>query len=292
VTSGSIDLHTHSNCSDGTLTPAGLIAAAATAGVGTLSLTDHDTTAGLEEAQAAARRAGIAFVPGVELSASWRAQTIHVLGLGIDPQAAMLRALLDAQAARRRRRVEEMCARLTRIGLPGESLLSAVEAAPGIPTRTHLAAALTAGGHVRGPDEAFRRYLAAGQCAHVSAGWPPLEAIVTCIVGAGGCAVLAHPARYRLSAGARKLLITAFTSAGGRALEVVSGGNGAQHAEGLATLGIKFGLTGSVGSDFHGPEQAWNPLGRLAKLPDSITPVWRGARLTREHGGSAESFFP
>ncbi len=274
---GSIDLHTHSNCSDGSLSPGELVAAAASAGIGTLALTDHDTTAGLAEAAAAAGRAGLTLVPGIELSASWRAQTIHVLGLGIDAQAAALCATLVAQAERRRSRLHDMCARLTRLGLPGESLECDVQAAPGIPTRSHLAAALVAGGHVRTPDEAFRRYLAAGKSAYVQAGWPALEAIVACILSAGGCAVLAHPARYRLSTGARRLLIGAFKSAGGEALEVVSGGNGGQHADGLATLAMRFGLHGTVGSDFHGPTQAWNPLGRLAKLPDSVTPLWRGA---------------
>ncbi|HLW24567.1 MAG TPA: PHP domain-containing protein [Steroidobacteraceae bacterium] len=285
-----VDLHTHSTCSDGALTPRALIARAAAAGIGTLALTDHDTTAGLAEAAVAARLAGITLVPGIELSASWRAQTIHIVGLGIDPEAPALRSVLDAQAARRQRRLEQMCARLTRLGLPGESLRRAVESVAGIPTRTHLAAALTAAGHVRAAEEAFRRYLAAGKPAHVSAGWPGIESIVASIVSAGGCAVLAHPARYRLSAGARQLLLGAFTAAGGRALEVVSGGNGAQHAESLATLATRFGLEGSVGSDFHSPEQTWNPLGRLAKLPDSVTPVWHGSRLTREHGRSAESF--
>ena len=92
---------------------------------------------------------------------------------------------------------------------------------------------------------------------------------------AGGIASLAHPARYTLSAGGRRQLLADFVAAGGAALEVVTGGNGAQHCDANAALAMKFGLLGSIGSDFHDPQLAWNPLGRLAKLPDCVVPVWR-----------------
>ena len=110
----------------------------------------------------------------------------------------------------------------------------------------------------------------------MAADWPEIEVVVGWIRAAGGVAVLAHPARYRLSSGARQKLLAEFVAAGGEALEVLSGGNGAQHAEGCAALAERFGLKGSVGSDFHSPLFAWNPLGRSLKLPDSITPVWHG----------------
>ena len=100
-----IDLHTHSNRSDGSLSPGDLVARAAAAGIGVLALTDHDTTAGLDEAGGAAAMAGIRLVPGIELSASWRAQAIHILGLWIDPAGAPLRARLESQDSRRRLRM-------------------------------------------------------------------------------------------------------------------------------------------------------------------------------------------
>ncbi len=105
--------------------------------------------------------------------------------------------------------------------------------------------------------------------------WPALAEVVGWIREAGGIATLAHPARYALSAGGRRQLLADFVAAGGAALEVVTGGNGAQHAEACAMLAVKFGLLGSVGSDFHDPRLTWNPLGRLAKLPDCVVPVWR-----------------
>ena len=270
-----IDLHTHSHCSDGSLAPAELVERAAAAGVRMLALTDHDTLAGLAEALTAAGRVGIRLVPGVEISASWRHQSIHVLGLWIDPASAALGAALEAQAGRRRVRMRSMCAALSKLRLPGDELLAAVEAHPGIPTRSHLAAALLQQGHVRRMQDAFRKYLGRGRPAHVAADWPALEEVVGWVRAAGGEACLAHPARYQLSSGGRKRLAADFATAGGAALEVVSGGNGAQNAAACAALALAFGLRGSVGSDFHGPQLAWNPLGRLAKLPPGIDPVWR-----------------
>jgi len=270
-----IDLHTHSHCSDGSLSPTDLVRRAHAAGLALLALTDHDTVAGLDEARGAAARTGLQLVPGVEISASWHAQAIHVLGLWIDPAEPRLLANLNAQAERRRLRMRSICARLSRLALPGDELLAAVEAAPGLPTRTHLALALVAGGHVKRLDEAFRKYLGKGKGAHIAADWPPLADVVSWIRAAGGVAVLAHPARYALSAGARRRLLADFVGAGGGALEVVTGGNGASHVEASAMLAVKFGLEGSVGSDFHGPEQIWNPLGRSLKLPDCVVPVWR-----------------
>ncbi len=270
-----IDLHSHSNCSDGSLRPAQLVARAAAAGIDVLALTDHDTVAGLEEAQHGAAILGLRLVPGTEISASWRAQSIHVLGLWIDPAHAGLRCALAAQDERRRARMRKMCARLGKLGLPGAALLAAVELCPGVPTRAHLARALVAGGHVARSEEAFKKYLGSGKSANVAAEWPALDVAVGWIRAAGGVAVLAHPARYSLSAGARRRLLADFAAAGGAALEVVSGANGAEHAPPIAVLAVKYGFMGSVGSDFHDPQLTWNPLGRSLKLPDCVTPVWR-----------------
>lgn len=270
-----IDLHTHSNRSDGFLAPAELVRRAHAAGVRVLALTDHDTIAGVADAQQAAEDHGIRLVPGVEISASWRAQSIHVLGLWIDPDSRSLQERLDSQVERRRVRMRSICARLSQLRLPGDALLAAVEAQPGVPTRAHLAAALRAGGHVARIEDAFRNYLGKGKSAYLAADWPALADVVGWIREAGGVASLAHPARYALSAGARRQCLSDFAAAGGAALEVVSGANGAHHIEASAMLAVEFGLTGSVGSDFHDPRQIWNPLGRSLKLPDCVIPVWR-----------------
>ena len=270
-----IDLHTHSTCSDGTLTPRDLVARAAAAGIDILALTDHDTVAGVEEAQRSASEYGLHLVPGVEISATWRAQSIHVLGLWIDPAATAMRGELRTQGERRRARMVKICARLTQRGLPGVELLKAVEANAGLPTRAHLADAMVSHGLVARADEAFRKYLGSGKAGYVAPQWPALEAVVGWIRAAGGAASLAHPARYALSAGGRRQLLCDFKTAGGAALEVVTGTNGGQHADALAALASKYGFTGSVGSDFHNPQHIWNPLGRSLKLPDCVSPVWR-----------------
>jgi 3',5'-nucleoside bisphosphate phosphatase len=274
-----IDLHTHSNCSDGSLSPAALIERAASAGVEVLALTDHDTIAGLDEAQRAAGGLALRLVPGVEISAAWAGQSIHVLGLWIDPSSPELRSVLHAQGELRRMRMRKICARLEKLRLPGAELLAAVQSNPGLPTRAHLAAAMVAGGHVETHDAAFRKYLSKGKAAHIAAEWPALETVVGWIRAAGGVASLAHPARYALSAGARRRLLAEFAAAGGTSLEVVTGANGAQDVESCAAFAVKHGLLGSVGSDFHSPQAAWNPLGRSLKLPDCVTPVWRSFGL-------------
>jgi 3',5'-nucleoside bisphosphate phosphatase len=276
---GIVDLHTHSTCSDGSLLPAELVERAAAAGIGVLALTDHDTIAGLADAGIAAARLGVTLVPGVEFSATWRHQSIHILGLWIDPSSRTLRDVLNAQADRRRARMRKICAALSKAGLPGDELLSAVAANPGLPTRSHLAAALVAGGHVHRTEDAFRKYLGSGKRAHVTADWPGIEEAVAAILEAGGVASIAHPARYALSSGGRRKLVADFAAAGGSALEIVTGANGAQHAPANAALAMRFGLRGTVGSDFHHPQLTWNPLGRLAKLPDGIDPLWRDRTL-------------
>jgi 3',5'-nucleoside bisphosphate phosphatase len=274
-----IDLHTHSICSDGSLSPAALVARASEAGVEVLALTDHDTVAGLGEALEATRRSRVRFVPGVEISAAWRSQAIHVLGLWIDPASPQLQRALASQGERRRERMRKLCAALSKLKLPGAALLAAVEANPGLPTRTHLAQALVAGGHVGRTDEAFRKYLGRGRAAHFATEWPPLAQVVAWIQGAGGIASLAHPARYALSSGARKQLLADFAAAGGGALEVATGGNGVQHSQACAMLAVKFGFLGSLGSDFHNPQSTWNRLGQSLKLPDCVVPVWRSQNV-------------
>jgi len=274
-----IDLHTHSNCSDGSLTPAELVRRAAAARIDVMALTDHDTIAGLAEAATAANEVGLRLVTGVEISAGWRSQAIHVLGLWIDPSNLALQHALAGQAALRCVRMRRICDRLSELGLPGERLLAAVETNPGLPTRSHLAAALVAEGIVSRADEAFRKYLRRGRAAHIAAQWPTLGTVVAWIRAAGGVASLAHPARYAISAGARRQLLGEFAAAGGTAIEVVTGGNAAHHVEACARWALTAGFAASVGSDFHHPQHAWNPLGSLAKLPPGLTPVWHSHGL-------------
>lgn len=269
-----IDLHTHSNCSDGQLAPAALVAAAAARGVAVLALTDHDTTAGLAEAQAACGEAGMTFIAGVEVTSLWRGQEIHVVGLGIDPEQPQFVAHLATIVALRRQRIVAICEKLGRIprlaGLDvGAGLFDEVP----VPTRTHLARALVKAGAARTLQEAFNRFLGRGARGHVPCDWPALEQAVQAIRAAGGHAVLAHAHRYKLSGGALRNLCAEFAACGGAAMEVSLPGLSPNDADRLARLAREHGLAGSVGSDFHDPGLPWRPLGRFDKLPEDVEPL-------------------
>ena len=271
--SAGVDLHLHSTCSDGLLDPAALMAFVASCAVRACALTDHDTVAGLGAAAAAARAHGLDFIPGIELSARWRTGTIHVIGLGIEGDSRTLATAIAALAALRAVRAAEIRARLDRAGAPGSAAFAQLP--PGVvPTRMHFARALAALGAVPDVQAAFTRWLGHGRAAHVGAAWPALADTVGIIRAAGGVAVLAHPLRYRLSAGQRRELVRAFKAAGGTGLEVAVGGAAPRQVEVAAGLALRAGLEGSAGSDCHDPALPWHRPGRLAKLPDALVPVW------------------
>jgi predicted metal-dependent phosphoesterase TrpH len=271
-----IDLHTHSNCSDGALSPAALVAMAVHRRVELLALTDHDSIGGCEAARAACAGTAIRFVAGAELSCQWRDREIHVVGLELDIGDAGLAAHFAAQLERRRDRIQAMTQRLARAGLPGAALAEMMLSVA-LPTRTHLARALCELKIAEGVQQAFDRWLKRGRPGYVAAQWPTLEAALQRIRGAGGIPVLAHPHRYRMSHGVLRELVAEFKAAGGEAIEVSLPGMAAGDADRAASLARRFGLAGSVGSDFHEPDLPWRPLGRFAKLPDLITPI--AARL-------------
>jgi hypothetical protein len=183
---------------------------------------------------------------------------------------------LGGQQALREARAEAIAARLDAAGAPGSRALSAIRSAGNLPTRTHFARALVAEGAAADLGAAFDRWLGRGKPGHVTSEWPGLAETTAWITGAGGKAVIAHPMRYPLSAGARRDLCAEFRAAGGRGVEVVTGGGGPRDREQAVSLAVRTGLEGSVGSDFHDPAVPWNPPGRLAKLPGSIRPVWSG----------------
>lgn len=269
-----IDLHTHSHHSDGTLPPAELIALAAKRGVKALALTDHDTTAGLEEAATAAAVAGIRLIPGVEITCGWRGQEIHIVGLGINPEDAGLQRHLGELVALRRMRVAAISARLARHPrFAGRDVAGPILAAATVPTRMHIARALVAAGDAETTQDAFDRWLKRGATGHVPQQWPGIDAAVAAILGARGHAVLAHPHRYKLSSGALRNLCEEFRALGGAALEVSLPGLSPNDSDRLARLARAHGLAGSVASDFHEPGMPWRPLGRFAKLPDGIEPL-------------------
>ena len=268
-----VDFHTHSHFSDGVLAPAALVERARARGVSTLALTDHDTTAGLDEAREASAAAAIDFVPGVELSAGWRGQTIHIVGLQIDAGHPGLDTHMSQVLARRQARLAEIGERLEkRARLPGRELAAAASTCAA-PTRLHLARLLVARGFARDTQQAFDRWLNRDTPGHVPAEWPSFDSVMAVLRDSGGIPVLAHPHRYRLSAGQLRELAAAFVQLGGAALEASMAGMSPNDAERIASLCRRFKLHASMGSDFHDPAVPWNPLGRWLKLAAGLEPV-------------------
>ena len=278
------DLHCHSTASDGTLSPSAVVRRAATRGVDVLALTDHDETAGLAEAAAEARRTGVRFVPGIELSVTWSHQTIHVVGLGIDPENPELLAGTARLRAFRDWRAGEIAARLAKHGIQGALEGARRHSKGAILSRTHFAHFLVETGHAKDVRQVFRRFLVHGKPGHVAGEWASLEEAVGWITGAGGLAVIAHPARYRLSATRLRQLLGAFRELGGIGLEVVSGSHSPDDNLRMALLARRFDLLASAGSDFHGPENPWYELGRLPELPPGCRPVWQSVAWQQATG--------
>ncbi|WP_440997704.1 PHP domain-containing protein [Arhodomonas sp. SL1] len=271
-----IDLHCHSTASDGVLSPADVVARAAVNGVRVLALTDHDTVAGLEEAGKAAQRLGVQLVSGLELSVARPGGDLHVVGLGVDPADAGLRRLLAAQASARRERAERIAGKLADAGVPDPLAGAEREAGGADIGRVHFARHLVATGMVETLPAAFRRYLAGGQRAHVATRWVDMAEGIAVIQAAGGRAVLAHPTRYGLSAGALSRACEQFAAAGGDAIEVIVGGGGSGDRDAARRRAQRLGLMASQGSDFHDPTHSWRDLGHLGRLPPDLPPVWQG----------------
>lgn len=270
-----IDLHSHSRCSDGSLSPADLVALAARAGVRALALTDHDSTAGVAEAGAAAEAAGITLIPGVELSAVWGPHNIHVVGLQVDPAHPVLQAGLQRQSGARAERGRQIGARLEALGMTGayEGAL-ALASGPDAVSRTHFSQWLFAQGHVGNVQQAFDRWLGPRKPASVPMPWAELAETIGWIHAAGGVAVLAHPGRYPMTRSKLRQLIMAFKDAGGDAMEVATATEKPDMVRYLGQLSAMYGLLASQGSDYHGTPAPWIALGRFPRLPAGCTPVW------------------
>jgi predicted metal-dependent phosphoesterase TrpH len=269
------DLHNHSTRSDGLLSPTALIELAARTGTHAIALTDHDSVEGVAEAHAAARRVGMAFVPGVEISVSWGETTLHVVGLHVDPECAALRGGLESIRAGRLERARRIGEALDRLGF-ADTLAGALELAQDerLLSRTHFARHLAERGAVRDTQQAFDKYLARGKPAFVTHRWAALEDAVTWIRASGGTAVLAHPGRYDLKPMMRHEMLTQFRAFGGEAIEVVTGSHRPEEYALWQREALEYGFTASRGADYHGPgESSWEP-GRLPPLHASLTPVW------------------
>ena len=269
------DLHAHSTVSDGTLEPAALVRRAAEKGVDIFALTDHDELGGLAIAIDAAVQARMRFVPGVEVSVTYAEQTVHIVGLGIDPNSDVLRNGLANVRSGRMRRAEEMAAGLASVGIEG-ALDGALAYAGNLDlvSRTHFARWLVATGHCADVREVFGKYLVAGRPGYVPHRWARLPEAIGWINGAGGVAVVAHPGRYKFSETEFWALFSEFKEAGGTAIEVATSNHTTDQMKRFARVAREFDFEASRGSDFHDPAESHAELGRVCRLPDTLLPVW------------------
>ena len=268
------DLHSHSAASDGSLTPSALVARAIEQGVDVLALTDHDGTEGIIEAQQAAQGTDLTLISGVEISVTWGSGTVHILGLNIDIENKNLQQGLLNMRHYRIGRAQEIAKRLDKAGISGALDGARKYASDIMLGRVHFAKFLVEHGYAKDINTVFKRYLVRNKPGYVPGDWASLEDAVNWINDAGGQAVIAHPARYRITATKLRRLITEFKELGGIGFEVVSGRQHPEEVKTMARLAEKFELLASCGSDFHTPDNNWIELGKLSLLPESCTPIW------------------
>jgi predicted metal-dependent phosphoesterase TrpH len=269
------DLHCHSVVSDGTLTPEELAARAAANGVELWALTDHDEIGGQQRAAAAARSHGMRYLTGTEISVTFAGQTVHIVGLGFDPNDVSLAQGLTETRGGRGARAREMAEQLAVVGIQDayEGALKYV-GNPELISRTHFARFLVEAGVCKETSEVFRKYLTEGKPGYVPHRWASLQAAVSWITSAGGMAIIAHPARYKFTANEEFALFSEFKAHGGQGVEVVTGSHTEAEYGRYAEAAREFGLAASRGSDFHSPDESHVDLGRLPYLPGKLTPVW------------------
>jgi predicted metal-dependent phosphoesterase TrpH len=275
-----VDLHCHSNVSDGLLSPAAVALRAHANGVDVWALTDHDEVSGIAEARDAAASLGMKYVTGVEISITWAGETVHIVGLQIDEANEDLVKGLAHTRSGRERRAHEMAAQLNAVGIPNafEGALKFV-GNPDLISRTHFARYIIELGAQNDIGGVFRNYLTEGKPGYVPHRWASLKDAVTWIRGAGGIAVVAHPGRYKFSEIARDALLQEFKQLGGTGVEVVTGSHTVEEYDQYAKVAKSYGLLASRGSDFHGPGESPIDLGALPPLPTGLTPVWHDWRL-------------
>ncbi len=257
-----IDLHLHTDASDGRCSPRELVDLAVASGLSIISVVDHDTFAAQAEIRDLASSAGLRTVTGIEITAVWQGTDVHVLGYYLDPSSADLIAFLERQRSDRVRRVRVMLDRLHRMGMAIDfaQVSGPVDGrTPHTIGRPQVARALVRAGHVSDMREAFDRYLAEGRPGYVPRSGATPDAVVRLIVTAGGIASLAHPGLLN-----RDDLIPSLVAAGMQAIEVYHPDHPPEAVERYLDIARRERLAVTGGSDYHGEQThgaSW--LGRI-----------------------------
>jgi 3',5'-nucleoside bisphosphate phosphatase len=273
-----IDLHVHSNASDGTLTPAEVVSLAASLSLSAIALTDHDTVAGVAEAQAAALVMSDAsnplrIIPGAEISVAYNGRDIHILGLFLDTKNNALIKTLNEAVAKREERNEKMAANLRGAGI--DITVDKLKAAEGeaVLTRAHFAKYMTEHGFTKSNKDAFDRFLNDSSPYYVPRDYLSPEATIDLIHEAGGLAVLAHPLLYKYNLEQLDVLIALLAGFGLDGIEAIYSLNTGFDEGIIRRYANRYNLAITGGSDFHGMNKPDISLGSgkgNLQIPESL----------------------
>lgn len=247
-----IDLHIHTTASDGSASPSEAVALAKSLGLSAIAVTDHDTVSGLREAMTAGERLGVEVIPGIEISADYRGERAHILGLFIDPDSEGLAPVLNWAADSRRRRNGNIIAAMQADGIDISLEELRAENPNSVLGRPHIAAHLMEKGYVSSVREAFDRYLGEGCPYYRDKERIPLADAPGIIRAAGGLPIVAHPLQYGYDEPALLAYIAAAVDAGCIGLEAYYAEHAPEEQEYLLELAAEWGLAVSGGSDWHG----------------------------------------
>ncbi|WP_199611311.1 RNase RNM [Flocculibacter collagenilyticus] len=269
------DLHSHTTHSDGNLTPIELIDRAIERGVNILAITDHDNISALPVGQeyVSNLQLPLTLINGVEISTSWTSFEIHIVGLNVDVNCEQFQQRLFTQREKREERAQEIGRRLAKAGIVNGYEEAKKLAGDAAISRTHFAKYLIQLGHAKSMQGVFKKYLGRGKTGYVPSQWIDIATAVQWIHDAGGVAVVAHPARYDMTAKWLRRLLIEFKNAGGDGMEVSQPQQALSERQQMAIYAKEYGLYASVGSDFHYPSP-WTELGRNLYLPKGCEPIW------------------
>ena len=277
-----IDLHAHTTCSDGTLTPAELVRLAWQRGLGALAVTDHDTTSGLAEAHRVGAQLGVEILDGCEVTALLPSGIAHVLAYGFDVESARFQGLLERVRKGRDQRNGIILGKLEALGVAVDYDSVCRHAAGEVIARPHIAAAMVEQGHVDDLREAFQRFLKDGGAAYAEAPVPPAAEVVEEIVAAGGVAVLAHPRSLRMgSRRAYRQVFLDLKAAGLAGIEVHHPSQDGNMRRMFESLAVELDLVVSAGSDFHGSTKPHLELGSGDGTIEVTYATWKALHARR-----------
>ena len=277
-----VDFHTHTDASDGELKPIQLIERALLLGIEQLAITDHDTLNGWRSLRhhLDGSESKLKLRTGIELSCEWQGNSVHVVGIDVDPENTSLVRLEEKQKIARFERAEKISIRLSKRGVTGALEGVAKLAGDAALTRPHFAKWMLAEGYVSSESLAFKSYLGTGKIGDINSLWPPLETVVGIIKGAKGLSVLAHPLKYKFTNAKLERLIICFGECGGDAIEIISGKQSLEQTNRLRQLAYKFSLLASVGSDFHRHGKYLADIGINSGDLGCIPSIWSDVSLT------------